>query len=104
MFSEQELERYKRQMMLFGEDGQELLKKAHIFIAGAGGLGSPVSVYLAVAGVGTLTIVDMDVVAGSNLNRQILHYDRDIGRKKDRISRREIAGTQTRISQSTPSM
>jgi molybdopterin/thiamine biosynthesis adenylyltransferase len=82
MFSEQELERYKRQMMLFGEEGQERLKKAHIFIAGAGGLGSPVSMYLAVAGVGTLTIVDMDVVAGSNLNRQILHYDRDIGRKK----------------------
>jgi molybdopterin-synthase adenylyltransferase len=82
MFSERELERYRRQMMLFGEDGQELLKKAHIFIAGAGGLGSPVSIYLAVAGVGTITIVDMDVVEGTNLNRQILHYDRDIGRKK----------------------
>jgi molybdopterin-synthase adenylyltransferase len=82
MFSERELERYKRQMMLFGEDGQERLKKAHIFIAGAGGLGSPVSIYLAVAGVGIITIVDMDVVDGTNLNRQILHYDRDIGRKK----------------------
>jgi len=68
--------------MLFGEDSQERLKKAHIFIAGAGGLGSPVSIYLAVAGVGTITIVDMDVVDGTNLNRQILHYDRDIGRKK----------------------
>jgi len=82
MFSERELERYKRQMMLFGEEGQERLKKAHIFIAGAGGLGSPVSIYLAVAGVGTITIIDMDVVDGTNLNRQILHYDRDIGRKK----------------------
>jgi molybdopterin/thiamine biosynthesis adenylyltransferase len=82
MFSERELERYKRQMMLFGEDGQERLKKAHIFIAGAGGLGSPVSIYLAVAGVGTITIVDMDVVDQTNLNRQILHFDRDIGRKK----------------------
>jgi molybdopterin-synthase adenylyltransferase len=82
MFSERELERYKRQMMLFGKDGQELLKKAHIFIAGAGGLGSPVSIYLAVAGVGTITIVDMDVVDGTNLNRQILHYNRDIGLKK----------------------
>jgi adenylyltransferase/sulfurtransferase len=69
-------------MILFGDEGQELLKKAHIFIAGAGGLGSPVSVYLAVAGVGTLTVVDRDVVDQSNLNRQILHYDRDIGRKK----------------------
>jgi molybdopterin/thiamine biosynthesis adenylyltransferase len=82
MFSERELERYKRQMMLFGEEGQERLNKAHIFIAGAGGLGSPVSIYLAVAGVGTITIIDMDVVDRTNLNRQILHYDRDIGRKK----------------------
>jgi len=68
--------------MLFGDEGQERLKKAHIFIAGAGGLGSPVSLYLAVAGIGTITIVDMDVVDQTNLNRQILHFDRDIGRKK----------------------
>ncbi len=82
MFSERELERYKRQVMLFGEEGQERLKKAHIFVAGAGGLGSPISIYLAVAGVGTITIVDMDVVDQTNLNRQILHFDRDVGRKK----------------------
>jgi len=82
MISERERERYKRQMLLFGDDGQERLKKAHIFIAGAGGLGSPIALYLAVAGIGTLTIVDKDVVDQSNLNRQILHYDRDIGRKK----------------------
>jgi molybdopterin-synthase adenylyltransferase len=82
MFSERERERYKRQMMLFGDEGQERLKKAHIFIAGAGGLGSPISIYLAVAGIGTLTVVDNDIVDQSNLNRQILHYDRDIGRKK----------------------
>jgi adenylyltransferase/sulfurtransferase len=69
-------------MMLFGDEGQEKLKNAEIFIAGAGGLGSPVSIYLAVAGVGTLTLVDKDVVEQTNLNRQILHYDRDIGRKK----------------------
>jgi molybdopterin/thiamine biosynthesis adenylyltransferase len=82
MFSERELDRYKRQMLLFGKDGQERLKKAHIFIAGAGGLGSPISIYLAVAGVGTITIVDMDVVDQTNLNRQILHFDRDVGKKK----------------------
>jgi molybdopterin/thiamine biosynthesis adenylyltransferase len=82
MLSERERERYKRQMLLFGDEGQEQLKKAHIFIAGAGGLGSPVSFYLAVAGIGTITIVDMDTVDQSNLNRQILHFDRDIGRKK----------------------
>jgi adenylyltransferase/sulfurtransferase len=82
MLSEGERERYKRQILLFGEEGQERLKKAEIFIAGAGGLGSPVAIYLAVAGVGTLNIVDSDVVDQTNLNRQILHYDRDIGKKK----------------------
>jgi adenylyltransferase/sulfurtransferase len=82
MLSEREHERYKRQIMLFGNEGQELLKKAHIFVAGAGGLGSPVTLYLAVAGVGTLTVVDRDEVDRSNLNRQILHYDCDIGRRK----------------------
>ena len=80
--SERERERYKRQILLFGEEGQEKLKRAHIFIAGAGGLGCPIAIYLAVAGVGTITIVDRDVVDQSNLNRQILHADRDIGRKK----------------------
>ncbi|MGD1004148.1 MAG: HesA/MoeB/ThiF family protein [Methanoregulaceae archaeon] len=82
MLSQRELERYKRQILLFGEEGQEKLKKAKIFIAGAGGLGSPISIYLAVAGVGTITLVDKDVVELTNLNRQILHYDRDIGKKK----------------------
>ena len=90
MFSEHERERYKRQMMLFGDEGQERLKKAHIFIAGAGGLGSPVSLYLAVAGVGTITIVDMDVVDQTNLNRQILHFDRDIGRKKTTSAKEKL--------------
>ena len=82
MLSTRERERYKRQLLLFGDEGQEKLKKSHIFIAGAGGLGSPVSIYLAVAGVGKLTVVDKDVVDQTNLNRQILHYDRDIRRKK----------------------
>ena len=82
MLSERERERYKRQILLFGEEGQERLKEAKIFIAGAGGLGSPVAIYLAVAGVGTLTVVDSDVVDQTNLNRQILHSDRDIGKKK----------------------
>lgn len=82
MLSERERERYKRQILLFGEEGQERLKAAHIFIAGAGGLGSPIALYLAVAGIGTITIVDMDTVDQSNLNRQILHTDRDVGKKK----------------------
>src|SRR5512147_1279789 len=91
MLSERERERYKRQLMLFGDEGQERLKKAHIFIAGAGGLGSPIAYYLAVAGVGTITIADMDVVDLSNLNRQILHADRDIGRKKTASAKEKLA-------------
>ncbi|EHQ36466.1 HesA/MoeB/ThiF family protein [Methanoplanus limicola] len=82
MFSKQELDRYKRQILSFGEEGQKKLKDAKIFVAGAGGLGSPISIYLAVAGVGTLVVADKDVVELTNLNRQILHYNRDIGKKK----------------------
>lgn len=82
MLSEREYERYKRQILLFGEEGQKRLKRSEILVAGAGGLGCPVAVYLAVAGVGTITLVDRDVVEQTNLNRQILHHDRDIGKKK----------------------
>lgn len=82
MLTPKERERYSRQMVLFGEAGQERLKDATIFIAGVGGLGSPVATYLAVLGVGTLVIVDNDAVERTNLNRQILHWDKDIGRRK----------------------
>ncbi|MBN2109832.1 MAG: HesA/MoeB/ThiF family protein [Methanosarcinaceae archaeon] len=82
MLSEQELERYSRQIMLFGEKGQKCLKDARVFIAGAGGLGCPVALYLAVAGVGHLRLVDRDVVDRSNLNRQVLHWEQDIGKEK----------------------
>ncbi|MDD1681607.1 MAG: ThiF family adenylyltransferase, partial [Methanoregula sp.] len=88
MLSPRERARYSRQMMLFGEEGQELLKDATIFIAGAGGLGSPVSMYLAVLGVGTIILADNDTVERTNLNRQILHTDNDIGRRKA-VSARE---------------
>ncbi len=80
--SVEESERYCRQLLIFGEEGQNRLKNSHVAIAGAGGLGSPVAYYLAVAGVGSLTIIDKDVVELSNLNRQILHYDEDIGIEK----------------------
>jgi len=84
MLTKKELERYDRQIMLqgFGEEGQEKLKKATVFLAGAGGLGSPVAYYLAAAGIGTLIITDHDVVDLSNLNRQILHWEENIGKKK----------------------
>lgn len=77
-----ELERYARQLRIFGENGQKQLKNAHVTIAGAGGLGSVTAAYLAVAGVGRIQIIDDDVVELSNLNRQILHWERDIGKKK----------------------
>jgi len=86
------LERYDRQIMIegFGEEGQEKLKKARVFIAGAGGLGSPAAIYLAAAGVGSLRIVDRDKVELSNLNRQILHWEKDIGRTKTESAREKL--------------
>jgi len=68
--------------MLFGESGQEKLKEAKVAVVGLGGLGSAVAYYLAAAGVGTLKLIDKDRVELSNLNRQILHWTRDIGSKK----------------------
>lgn len=80
--SESELKRYERQTKIFGEEGQKRLKKAKVTIAGAGGLGSVSAAYLTVAGVGRILVVDNDVVELSNLNRQILHWEKDIGRWK----------------------
>jgi len=84
MLSKDEQEKYARQIMLkgFGQQGQEKLKKARVFIAGAGGLGSSSATYLAAAGIGTLRIVDHDRVELSNLNRQVLHWPADIGQTK----------------------
>ena len=84
MLSAKEFERYERQIIIqgFGKEGQEKLKRAKVFIAGAGGLGSPISIYLVAAGVGTVRIVDYDTVELSNLNRQVLHWDEDIGKRK----------------------
>ncbi|MBL7126248.1 MAG: HesA/MoeB/ThiF family protein [Dehalococcoidales bacterium] len=84
MLTEDELTRYDRQIMLkgIGRKGQEKLKKARVFVAGAGGLGSPISIYLAAAGVGTIRLADHDTIEMSNLNRQILYGDGDIGKRK----------------------
>ncbi|MCL2142503.1 MAG: HesA/MoeB/ThiF family protein, partial [Methanimicrococcus sp.] len=75
-------ERYTRQLPLIGEEGQKKLSQASVFIAGAGGLGSPVATYLAAAGVGHITLLDSDVVDETNLNRQFLHGSKDTGRNK----------------------
>jgi molybdopterin/thiamine biosynthesis adenylyltransferase len=82
--NEEELKRYNRQMMMegWGETTQHKIKSSTVFIAGAGGLGSPVSIYLAVAGVGTIRICDFDSPDQSNLNRQILHNHNRIGTNK----------------------
>jgi len=79
-----EKERYTRQMIIngWGEEGQKRIKNSKVFIAGAGGLGSPAAVYLAAAGVGTLRICDNGDPELSNLNRQILHSETDIGINK----------------------
>ena len=81
MLTGEELERYDRQIIIhgFGEEGQEKLKRARVFIAGAGGLGSPVSIYLAAAGIGTIRIADHDNIELSNLNRQVLHWTESVG-------------------------
>jgi molybdopterin-synthase adenylyltransferase len=92
MLSQDELERYRRQIMLFGETGQEKLKSARVVIAGAGGLGCPVATYLAVAGVGHLRIIDHDAVERTNLNRQILHWDKDIGVAKTESAGEKLKG------------
>lgn len=82
--SDDELERYARHIVLreVGGAGQARLKSARVLVVGAGGLGSPVLLYLAAAGIGTLGIVDDDRVGLSNLQRQIAHRTRDIGRPK----------------------
>ena len=78
--TEEERTRYIRQIIYsdFGESGQLCLKKAHVLIAGTGGLGSPNAVNLAYAGIGKLTLIDCDSVDLSNLNRQTLHWEKDI--------------------------
>ncbi|MBM3934910.1 MAG: molybdopterin-synthase adenylyltransferase MoeB [SAR202 cluster bacterium] len=84
VLSPYQVKRYSRHIIMpqVGSKGQRKLLDSKVLIIGAGGLGSPVAVYLALAGVGTLGIVDYDTVDLSNLQRQILHHDSDIGRKK----------------------
>jgi adenylyltransferase/sulfurtransferase len=98
-----DLKRYNRQMMIkgFGEKGQEKLKDTNVFVAGVGGLGCPVSTYLAVAGFGHITLADMDVVELSNLNRQILHWDKDVGIAKVRSGHEKLSQINKAIEVST---
>ncbi|MBI4776991.1 MAG: HesA/MoeB/ThiF family protein [Deltaproteobacteria bacterium] len=92
MITRKERERYERQIMLadFGEAGQEKLKQARVLIVGVGGLGCPLALYLAAAGVGAITLVDYDQVEWSNLNRQILHWEDNVGDDKVRSAAEKI--------------
>lgn len=83
-FTNEQLERYSRHILLkeIGVKGQKKLAAAKVLIIGAGGLGAPAALYLAAAGVGTIGIVDADVVDLSNLQRQVIHTTADIGKKK----------------------
>src|SRR5437763_11075454 len=82
--TQQEVARYSRHLIMpeVGMDGQKRLKAAGVLLIGAGGLGSPLGLYLAAAGIGRIGLVDFDVVDFSNLQRQILHGTADVGRPK----------------------
>ncbi|RWX50575.1 ThiF family protein, partial [Candidatus Electrothrix marina] len=82
--TDEQLKRYSRHIILqdVGPEGQAKLMEAKVLVVGAGGLGSPIALYLAAAGVGTIGIVDADVVEISNLQRQVIHFSSDIQRPK----------------------
>ncbi|MGC2321477.1 MAG: ThiF family adenylyltransferase, partial [Terriglobales bacterium] len=92
--SNEEVLRYSRHLIMpeVGMEGQLKLKAAKVLCIGAGGLGSPLALYLAAAGVGTLGIVDFDVVDFTNLQRQIIHSTEDVGRKKLDSAEESIKG------------
>jgi adenylyltransferase/sulfurtransferase len=84
VLSDEDRIKYGRQIIYpgFGAIGQEKLQASHVLVVGVGGLGCAASMYLTYAGIGHITIVDDDSVELSNLNRQVLHWERDIGKKK----------------------
>lgn len=89
----EQLERYSRHLLLpdIGKEGQQKLLAAKVLLVGAGGLGSPISLYLTAAGVGTLGIIDSDRVDLSNLQRQILHFTDDVGKPKVESAREKLS-------------
>lgn len=92
MLNDSQKQRYLRNTILpeITESGQEKLLRAKIFIIGAGGLGSPVLLYLAAAGIGNIGVIDDDVVELSNLQRQVIHYEKNLGQKKVESAKEKI--------------
>src|SRR5512141_1565237 len=82
--SHDEIKRYSRHLIMpeVGLEGQKKLKAAKVLLIGTGGLGSPLGMYLAAAGIGRIGLVDFDVVDFTNLQRQVIHFTKDVGRPK----------------------
>jgi len=93
MLNQNELARYHRQLLIpdFGEEAQRKLKDSHVIVIGIGGLGCASATYLTAAGVGRITLIDFDVVELSNLNRQVLYWEEDIGEKKVLVAQRKLS-------------
>lgn len=90
--TDEDKERYQRQILIdtVGEEGQKKIKNSRIIIIGCGGLGSPAALYLAASGVGTLGICDKDIVNVSNLQRQIIYTEKNIGEKKAHTAKKRL--------------
>ncbi len=102
-FSKEELERYSRHLIIpeFNIEGQRKLKAAKVLVVGSGGLGSPMLLYLAAAGVGNIGIVDFDVVDESNLQRQVLFQVKDVGQLKCEVAKEKILALNPHINVQT---
>ena len=98
--TQQEAGRYKRHLMLpqIDEAGQEKIKNSKVLIVGAGGLGCPVALYLAAAGVGTIGLIDFDVVDLSNLQRQVLYSEKDVGKSKVHMARERLVQLNSNVN------
>ena len=104
--TEEEMERYRRQVILpdFGPEGQLKLLNSKILVIGAGGLGSPVLLYLAAVGVGTIGVIDGDVVDRTNLQRQVIHMTSDISRPKVESARERMLALNPNLNVATHAM